>query len=267
MTSILHRPIAVIAVYLSLLYILALYFTRSSLVPEQELIRLVGLGLGWFLPFLVIKLVFKIDSRLDNLLVSFLILLLIASRNANIAQIFFLGLSSSSIKILLREKTGPIFNPAAAGLFLSSLFVKLSPTWWGVSFSPRLDFFSMSLANLLTIPVGLFIIFKYQKLPSLISIPAVFGLVYYVFTRTFPFFILLEGTFLFFLFIMATEPKTTPLLDSQEYVYGIVLGSFLALTFVFHLTGMPYIASLLIVNFFFALYKLISFKLAKSPSL
>ena len=67
---------------------------------------------------------------------------------------------------------------------------------------------------------------------------------------------------MFFLLIMATEPKTTPLIDVQEVVYALILGSLLAMLFVYRIAGEPYLVALLMVNFLFAIFKWVEVKVS-----
>lgn len=240
--------------FLVSLYFLALYFRAEPGILSAEASRAVAVSLGLFAPHLLVWLISHRQPKLENLLITALILLLLADPQTSPLNMLFLGFTTALIKTVIRYQGLPVFNPAAAGLLLASLW-GVTTTWWGVSFAPRLPVFNMSIALLLTLPVGLYLLFLYKKLPTLISVPLATLFVYFWLTGDWPLVTLLEGTFAFFLLIMATEPHTTPLIDYQEWIYGLLLGTILALFFVFRLVGEPYLLALLILNGLFAAFR------------
>jgi len=120
----------------------------------------------------------------------------------------------------------------------------------------------MSLAMGLTLPVGLLLIWMYKKIPTLIGVTVAFAGTYFLLAGRIPMVTIFEGTFAFFLMFMATEPKTTPLVDWQEWIYGLLLGGLLALMFIQKWTGAPYLVSLLAMNVIFSGYKWVQLRLA-----
>jgi len=126
---------------------------------------------------------------------------------------------------LARTKIGPVFNPAALGVLLVSFFGFL-PGWWGTSFAPRLDVFAggMSVSVLLIVPVAGYIAYRYRKLTIALVASAAFGLGYWLLFSRNPTFLLLEGTWAFFVLVMAIEPKTSPVMRSKQIIYGAAVG-------------------------------------------
>ncbi len=244
-------PILETEIYLALLYLFSIAVRYNQGLAVHELGRLIAVTLGLVLPFLFAK---KQSPRLSNLLITALILVLLADQKTTWVLMLVLGLITAIIKIIVRSLHQPVFNPAAIGLLTTS-FLGITTTWWGVSFSPRLPFFNMSAAMFLTLPIGLYLIWLYKKLPTLIIVPASFALTYFLLTGRSPLTILLEGTFAFFLFVMATEPRTTPIIDWQETIFGCFLGISLAFLFSSKLVGSPYLVSLLTTNLLFSLYR------------
>lgn len=244
-------PLLITEFYLTALYALALTVKYSQVLAIHELGRIVAVALGLSLPYLIVK---KQPPKLANIIITGLILLLLADQKTSWLLMFALGLLTTLVKTFIRSQHLPVFNPAAAGLFITSLF-GINTTWWGVSFAPRLPLFSISLAMFLTLPAGLFIIWSYKKLPTLISVVSLFSLGYWWWAGRPPLAILLEGTFAFFLFIMATEPRTTPVIDKQEWVYGSLLGLILAFLFTHRLVSSSHLISLLALNLSFSIYR------------
>ncbi len=247
-------PILETEIYLALLYLFSIVVRYNRGLATHELVRLVAVILGLGIPFLLAK---KQSPHLSNLLITALILVLLADQKTTWALMLVLGLITAIVKITVRSLHQPVFNPAAIGLLITS-FLGITTTWWGVSFSPRLPLFNISAAMLLTLPVGLYLIWTYKKLPTLIVVPASFALTYFFLTGRSPLTILLEGTFAFFLFIMATEPRTTPIIDWQETLFGGILGVSLAYLFSTKLVASPYLVGLLATNLLFSLYRKIS---------
>ncbi len=254
-----HTETWLTAIYLFVLYVLAIFFRGQPGFFANESLR-AGALLGSFGVVHLLGMVrWQAKPRLENLLITVLILLLLSDPDTPIIKMAALGLVAGLIKTLIRITNEPVFNPAAAGLFIASLFGVVT-TWWGVSFAPRLPFYNMSIAALFTIPIGVHIILRYQKLPTLISAPMSLAVSYFIFAGRLPITILLEGTFAFFLLFMVSEPKTTPVIDWQEWIHGLLLGSLLGFLFVNRLVDSPYIVTLLFMNLLYSIYRFLSLK-------
>ncbi len=168
----------------------------------------------------------------------------------------FLGIVAELSRRFVRVATGPIFNPAAFAA-VALTFFDLYPGWWGVSFAPRLpiEWGGWSIATLfLTLPVLGFVVQSYKKWRISAMGMSVFALFYLVLLRANPFFLLAEGTLLFFFFAMGSEPKTSPILPKQQYLFGGVLGFLMAVALLFFIDE-PYCMPLLACNAVFTLYQ------------
>lgn len=155
------------------------------------------------------------------------------------------------IRHSVRTDTNPIFNPAALGAFaLASLGAH--PDWWGVSFAPRFPFWGaeISIATLLTIPFAGFVAFRYRKLPLVFSSILSFSTAFVLFAASSPIHIVLEGTFLFFVLVMATEPTTSPIRRNEQYIFGGIVGFLAAFFTVSHIVPDAFLGSLLLANLF-----------------
>lgn len=260
------KPAEITTLYLGFLYILAVLLKGTPEFYMGELIRAGAILVTFVLPsYLFIRSTGK-HVQWDNLLITALLLLMLADPTAPILLTVALGMITTLFKIFIRIQKHPIFNPAAVSLAVLYLF-GLTTTWWGVSFAPRFGEFGISSAMLLTLPLGLYIIKRYQKIPTLVATVGGVILGSLLLGGTIPYVLLLEGTFAFFLLIMATEPKTTPVVDFQEWIYGSVLGLSLAAWFSFN-WPLPYILNLLILNVLFTVYKYVQIYLAqhKAPA-
>lgn len=248
------------AIFLLLLYGMAVAFRGEAGFFMNEAGRAGALILSFALAHLIGFFAWESKPRIENILITILLLLLLADPQTSPLKMWILGLVTALIKTVVRLEHQPLFNPAAAGLLAMSFFGVLT-TWWGVSFSPRLPLMGMSIAMLLTIPFGLYEVKLYKKVPTLIGVTAGLMVTYLLLTGRLPLYTVFEGTFAFFLLIMATEPKTTPLIDWQEWIYAVALGAALGFLFVNRIAGEPYLAALLLMNLFFGIFKWFQLKL------
>lgn len=136
-----------------------------------------------------------------------------------------LGVVTEIVQRVIRSKVGPILNPAASGALILAAF-GYYPGWWGASFSPRLPIIpgGVSVAVLLTLPVAGYIAYKYKKLTTAVSTLLVFTVAYFFTMQHSPLFLLVEGTFLFFVLVMVIEPKTSPILRNDQIIFGSIVG-------------------------------------------
>jgi Na+-transporting NADH:ubiquinone oxidoreductase subunit NqrB len=252
------KPSEITTMFLFFLYILAVLLKASPEFLYSEMLRFLILSVSFIIPTYIFLKYKQQRISWDNILITLLILLLLSDTSASLPLMLSLGLLTFVFKSFFRIQRHPIFNPAAISLSFLYLF-GLTTTWWGVSFSPRISELGISAAMFITLPVGLYIIKKYQKIPTLIATVLSYILISYLLNGSISIKILLEGTFAFYLLIMATEPKTTPLLDSQEWVYGILLGSSLVLWSYFKLP-LPYLLNLLVLNVLFSIFKFVKIK-------
>lgn len=119
----------------------------------------------------------------------------------------------------------PILNPTTFTAFIFGLFGYYSG-WWGMSFAPRLPLIEggISIAMLLTIPFAGYVMYRYRKSPIIFSFLPTFLTAHFFLLGSFPIFLLVEGILAFFLLVMVVEPKTSPVIPKEQYVYGAIIG-------------------------------------------
>lgn len=167
-----------------------------------------------------------------------------------------MGLTAELGQRFIRVPTGPLMNPAALAAVIVTFF-GYYPGWWGVSFAPRLpvEWGGLSIATLfLTLPVAGYVANSYKKLPIALTGMFVFALSYLLVFQSNPFFILIEGTLIFFFMVMADEPKTSPVLRKEQLIFGGALGLLMTLALFFAFAE-PYCMPLLLCNIVFNLYR------------
>lgn len=187
---------------------------------------------------------------ISHRIITTLILFLLFDPSSPWWTFVLLRIATEIAERFLRTLFGPVFNPAAFGLLLLS-FLGFSSSWWGVSFAPRFPFLGVdiSIALFLTLPFAGYVAYKYKKLEIVLTAFVSFALVYTLIFQDFPLFVLLEGTLIFFLLVMAVEPKTSPSTPREKYIYGALVG-ILAPIFIFYHLSEALILALCIANLY-----------------
>lgn len=170
---------------------------------------------------------FKIinKTRWENRVISSLILFLLFDSYIPWWVFLSLGIVTELFQRVVRVATGPILNPAGAGALVLAALGQY-PSWWGASFAPRLHVVvgGISIAAFLTLPIAGYIAYRYKKLWIPLFASVCFVFTYFFIFKFNPLFILLEGTFLFFIFVMAVEPKTSAVEKKEQILFGSVIG-------------------------------------------
>lgn len=245
--------IRVAALYLLVLCILGVSLKWDSEYILERLLALAGLTVGYMVvPFIKHQTAALKYPFIANNLITIMIMFLVLDEFIPWWQCVLFGLVASLIKHFIRLNRQPVFNPAAAGIFVAVLLGALE-TWWGASFAPRFTNLGISIAAFLTLPVGAYLADAYKKWGVALSFIAVYGLGMLIWLKTFPFTILLEGTILFLAFIMVSEPKTSPSLLVQQIVFGSSV-AILALAAIIFGASSPYTIALLVGNLGYRLY-------------
>jgi ferredoxin-NADP reductase len=160
----------------------------------------------------------------DSVYITAFILALIINPATNLNGFLFLlwaGILAMATKYILAYKKKHFFNPAAAAVFITSLFLNLSASWW----------ISTAAMMVFVIVGGLFLIRKIQRFDMVIGFLAAFFVtcvsynlvkgfgvwdtVYIAATHTPAF---------FFAFVMLTEPATSPSTRIKRIAYGVFIG-------------------------------------------
>lgn len=246
-------PIRILVYILALLAIMA-SFSWNGTDPLSWLTSLRNFFLifasGWLVTYILQKIDLATWSRAEHRIITALILFLLFDPLFSWWIFILLGVTTELLQRLLRVPGGPVFNPAALTAFVMSFF-GFFPSWWGTNFSPRLPLIEegISIAVLITLPLASYVVYKYKK--HWISIAAVlaFTLVYVILLKESPLFIVLDGTLIFFLLVMAVEPKTTPILQKEQVIFGIIVGSLISIGIYFHWLE-AYTMALLIGNLY-----------------
>jgi Na+-translocating ferredoxin:NAD+ oxidoreductase RnfD subunit len=113
------------------------------------------------------------------------------------------------------------------------------------------------------------VVHRYRKLPIAGSALLGFIISYLLFFQQNPSYFILEGTLLFFIFVMVCEPKTSPVSRAEQILYGALVGSLVPLGMYFHFIEASLIAVLignLYVSRRFLVKILTSFQQPKEPN-
>jgi Na+-translocating ferredoxin:NAD+ oxidoreductase RnfD subunit len=152
-----------------------------------------------------------------------------------LASVFAIG-----SKYLIRFHKKHIFNPAAFGIFLTTIVLGASTQWKGtyvwyiiVPFGPYFINKIKKMELLLGYLVTTFLLFGIQALKQKVPLINIFGYLSY-----------------FYIFIMAIEPKTTPVFRFAKFIFGIGLA---VIIFILSNIGARFdveLFSLLVLNIF-----------------
>lgn len=185
-------------------------------------------------------------ARRENRIITALILFLLFDPLLSWWVFLVLGIVTESAQYFFRTQIGPLFNPAAFGALILSVFGFL-PSWWGVNPAPRytLANIEISIVAWVLFLIAGYVAYRYRKLPIIWSGLLVFCISYFLLVGATAFYLALEGTLLFFFCVMACEPKTSPVLSREQVLYGSFIGILLSLGIYFHFLEASLIALLL----------------------
>ena len=225
-------PIRIILLFLIALSLLASFsWSEGEVSTRIVLLRNVAaIFLGqWIMAWGLEKLKLSTPSRWEHRVITGLILFLLFDDSLSWWVFPIVGAVTELLQRLIRIPGGPLFNPAALGALVMSIF-GYYPSWWGTSFEPRLtlpalDQNGISIAAILTLIIAGYVAYKYKKLPVSLALIIGFSISYFFIIGFNPLFLILEGTLLFFALVMASEPKTSPNLPQEQYIFGALVGA------------------------------------------
>lgn len=180
-----------------------------------------------FYPLMVVGIGTSLDAVVHRLrgqrvfpssaLITSLLVALIIAPEAGLAPMIIAVVLAQVSKYVLRSPRH-WFNPAALGIVGSAWLYQVPVSWWAVSWS--------------WIPAALIIVWMVVVLRQLrrLWLPATFMAVYLIWlagTMAAGFNVLrvlLDGTTALFVFVMLTEPMTSPAVRSWKYLFGVLVG-------------------------------------------
>lgn len=174
-------------------------------------------------------------------LVSGLLIGLIIHPSGGILSIILACLFGFISKQFIKYKNHHIFNPAAFGIVISSLILNLSISWWSVA--PGKIFILLSILS------GL-VIWNLKR----IYFPILFLAGYFLFLALFQgvkpaLSLTIDGTVIFFAFIMLTEPMTSSISGFWKWAFGLIVLAGIILCYLLKISFTdPLLLSLLMTN-------------------
>lgn len=222
--------------YRLVLYVLAFFFVASLLLSFLKLLPYTPadiilsasfiLFISW-ITNIIFAYVFEAPTNVESVYISALILFFIITpiQLGNYSEFlplaFWASVWAMSAKFIFAVGKKHIFNPVAIAVVITSLFINQSASWWIGTFN-MLPF---------VIVGGLLVVRKIRRTDLVISyiISTLITIIVITFERgaDIPSTILrtiTESSFLFFAFIMLTEPLTTPPTKFLRIVYGAFVG-------------------------------------------
>lgn len=251
--KILLLPIRILIIFLILLalgacFSYALFDGTTWFILIRNAFLLIISSLSVF--FVLQKLKLISPTRIEHRIITYLILFLLFDPLLSWWIFLLLGATTELLQRLIRTPSGPLLNPGAfSGLLFS--FIGYAPSWWGVSYAPRIALLgnNISVAMFLTLLCAGYVAYRYRKLSIILTALIVFSLSYLILFGVVPLFIIADGTLAFFLLIMTVEPKTSPVLKKEQYIYGGIIGILIALGLYVHFSE-AYLGSLVVANLY-----------------
>lgn len=243
-------PLHILIIFLALLALGSSFAWNGTDITSWilSLRTLLLLSIASFLVRLLIRLIidpaYKVRS--EHRIITMLILFLLFDPLLPWWVFAALGATTELFQYFLRSPMGPLFNPAALGGLILSLFGYL-PSWWGVNPPPRFLLAGIDISILAWIVAAgaAYVVYRYRKLSIAGSALLAIGLSYALLFQENPTYLLLEGTLLFFVFVMASEPKTSPVVRHEQIIYGLLIGTLFSFGLYFHFIEASFIALLL----------------------
>jgi len=172
----------------------------------------------------VFSFIFKAQTNVESNYITALILALIVTPAKSPEDFLFLGwvtILAMGSKYILTINKRHIFNPAALAVVITAFVINKSASWWVGTFA-MMPFVLVS---------GLLIVRKIKRMDLVLGFMAVALFAIYAFSLTKGLDLILitknifvDSPFLFFAFIMLTEPLTTPPTKSLRIWYGALVG-------------------------------------------
>ncbi len=204
---------------------------------------LAGFGIRFCIRFFIDE---SYKARLEHRLITTFILFLLFDALVPWWIFLILGAVTEILQYLIRSPLGPLFNPAAAGALAISI-LGYFPSWWGVNPAPRFGVWGIDISLMAWIMAfgAAYVVYKYRKLAIAGSALLAFIISFLLLFQESPGYFVLEGTLLFFIFVMVCEPKTSPIPKKEQIIYGALIGALVPVGLYFHFLEASLIALLI----------------------
>lgn len=173
------------------------------------------------------------NPHLQDTLISALILIGIIHPSQSLQQMFsvvFIVLMTFWLRIWLRNKYTPFFNPAAAWILVATILLWMSAfevpliSWWLTNYTITLLEIVIPIWTLISMVLYIAIMWQFKKWFYSLSFLLVYLLgIFFIEWIEFLNYIVSDGTIFFFLWVMACEPKTSPVDRIHQVIVGLVL--------------------------------------------
>lgn len=173
----------------------------------------------------ILKKIFNASSKIESVYITGLILVLIISPLISFSQIIFFvvaAILAMASKYLLAVNKRHIFNPAAIAVVITGLFMNHTASWW----------IGTTLMAPFVMIGGLLIVYKMRRF-KMVGLFIVLTILLLTFNLLFKnsqniFHILelalVQSSFLFFAFVMFTEPLTSPVTKKMQMIFAAIVG-------------------------------------------
>ncbi|MCL4397521.1 RnfABCDGE type electron transport complex subunit D [Patescibacteria group bacterium] len=216
---VLYYLISLVAIAVILSFTGILSFNPLGLLFSAGFLVLVCYAVNW-----TFARTFAVTANAESVYISALILALIitpAKTLSDLPFLFWAGVWAMAGKFIFALNGKHLFNPVAISVFLTSVFLGQSASWWigtgpmlipvllgGILLIRKTDRTDMVLGFLLSAFLTI-VVLSWNSGPPLSTL----------LTKT-----VLATPLLFFAFVMLTEPLTTPPTKNLQLTYGVLVG-------------------------------------------
>lgn len=213
--------------YLIVLVLFAFGLSFFGLLPFDPLALSLStafiIAISWLTNTIFARL-YHAPTNLESVYITSLILILIITPARNfhdLPLLFWASVLAMASKYILAINKKHLFNPVAIALFLTSLSLDQSASWWvgtlnmlplvflgGILIVRKLSHFDLVFSFLIFAVVGILGLDVLKGIVALDTLQKIF----------------LYSPILFFAFVMLTEPLTTPPTKNLRLIYGAIVG-------------------------------------------
>lgn len=219
-----YRLLLYILIFLPTIATILSFFKLLPFNPFNLVITSIFLVSVCWITNRIFSMVFEVPANVESFFITALILALIITPVSNLydlRSLFWVAVISMASKYILALNKKHIFNPAAFAVFLTSITLNYSASWWiGTAWMMPFVLICGFLIVRKIRRSDLVFTFLVTSFVLIVGSGALKGQDILTVAQK----LVLDTPFLFFAFVMLTEPLTTPPIKKWQIIYGGLVG-------------------------------------------